>query len=94
MLVAAIEKAGSTEAAAVARALEGMRFRNGFHEATMRAEDHQLLQPLYVSVMQQAGDAGSGLRFDNEGSGYGFRTVRRLNAADTALPSSCRMNRG
>ena len=93
MLVAAIEKAGSTEAAAVARALEGMRFRNGFHEATMRAEDHQLMQPLYVSVMQQAGDLGSGLRFDNEGSGYGFRTVRRVNAGDTALPSSCRMHR-
>jgi len=93
MLVAAIEKAGSTEAAEVARALEGMRYRNGFHEARMRAEDHQLLQPLYVSVMEKAGSGEPGVRYDNEGSGYGFRTVRRLSAGDTALPSSCRMNR-
>jgi branched-chain amino acid transport system substrate-binding protein len=93
MLVAAIEKAGSTEAADVAGALEGMRFSNGFHEATMRAEDHQLIQPLYVSVMQKAGNGDAGVRFGNEGSGYGFRTVRRLKPGETALPSSCRMNR-
>ena len=93
MLVTAIEKAGSTEAAEVAKALEGMHFRNAFHEATMRAEDHQLMQPLYVTVMQRAGNGNEGVRFDNEGSGYGFRTVRRLGAAETALPSSCRMNR-
>ncbi len=93
MLVAAIEKAGTTQAAAVAQALEGMRFRNGFHEATMRAEDHQLIQPLYVSVMDKAGSGAPGLRFDNEGSGYGFRTVLRLAPEDTALPSTCRMDR-
>lgn len=93
MLVAAIEHAGSTEAADVARELERMRFSNGFHEATMRAEDHQLIQPLYVSVMQKAGNGDAGVRFDNEGSGYGFRTVRRLNPDETALPTSCRMNR-
>lgn len=93
MLVAAIEKAGTTEAAAVAKALEGMRFRNSFHEATMRAEDHQLIQPLYVSVMRKAGNGDSGVRFDNEGSGYGFRTILRLSPQETALPGSCRMNR-
>jgi branched-chain amino acid transport system substrate-binding protein len=91
MLAAAIEKAGSTEAQAVARAMEGARFKNGFHEATMRASDHQLIQPLYVSVMQKLGDGA--IRFDNEGSGYGFRTERYLPAALTALPTSCRMSR-
>ncbi|GIZ51640.1 branched-chain amino acid ABC transporter substrate-binding protein [Noviherbaspirillum aridicola] len=91
MLADAVRKAGGTEAAAVARALEGARYRNAFHEATMRAEDHQLIQPLYVSVMQKAGDAG--LRFDNEGSGYGFKTERYLAPAQTALPGTCRMRR-
>jgi len=90
MLAAAIEKAGSTEAAAVARALEGAQFRNGFHQATMRATDHQLIQPLYVSVMQKKGE---GARFDNEGSGYGFRTERYLSGQETALPTSCNMVR-
>ena len=93
MLAAAIEKAGSTEAARVASALEGMRFGNGFFEASMRAEDHQLILPLYVSVMQLAGSGIPGVRFDNEGSGYGFRTVRRLGPDDTALPTNCRMTR-
>jgi branched-chain amino acid transport system substrate-binding protein len=91
MLASAIEKAKSTEAAAVARALENASFSNGFHQALMRAEDHQLLQPLYVSVMQKKGDAGT--RFDNEGSGYGFKTERFFESGLTALPSSCKMER-
>ncbi|MDP1980009.1 branched-chain amino acid ABC transporter substrate-binding protein [Undibacterium sp.] len=89
MLVAAIEKAKSTEAAAVARALEGAHYKNAFHDAVMRAEDHQLIQPLYVSVMQKKGE--NGVRFDNEGSGYGFKSERYFDARLTALPSSCKM---
>ncbi|HYD95946.1 MAG TPA: branched-chain amino acid ABC transporter substrate-binding protein [Noviherbaspirillum sp.] len=91
MLVSAIEKAKTTEAAAVARALEGARYRNAFHEAEMRADDHQLLQPLYVSVMRKVADGS--VRFDNEGSGYGFKTERYLPLAETALPTTCRMKR-
>ena len=91
MLVSAIEKAKTTEAAAVARALEGARYKNAFHEAVMRADDHQLLQPLYVSVMRKVSDGS--VRFDNEGSGYGFKTERYLSMGDTALPTSCRMKR-
>jgi branched-chain amino acid transport system substrate-binding protein len=91
MLATAIEKAKSTEAAAVAKALEGARYKNAFHEARMRADDHQLLQPLYVSVMQRVSDGM--VRFDNEGSGYGFKTERYLPLEATALPTSCKMNR-
>ncbi|HVK94001.1 MAG TPA: branched-chain amino acid ABC transporter substrate-binding protein [Noviherbaspirillum sp.] len=91
MLAAAIEKAKTTEAAAVAKALEGARYRNAFHEASMRAQDHQLIQPLYVSVMQKVADGS--VRFDNEGSGYGFKTERYLPAAETALPTTCKMTR-
>lgn len=91
MLVAAIEKAGTTEAAAVARALEGAAYGNAFHQANMRAADHQLIQPLYVSVMKRQGDGG--IRYDNEGSGYGFKTERYLPAPATALPTTCQMVR-
>ncbi|MFC7289286.1 branched-chain amino acid ABC transporter substrate-binding protein [Herminiimonas glaciei] len=91
MLVSAIEKAKSTEALAVAKALEGAQYRNAFHDATMRASDHQLIQPLYVSVMRRKSDGG--MRFDNEGSGYGFKTELYLPAANTALPTSCKMQR-
>jgi branched-chain amino acid transport system substrate-binding protein len=57
----------------------------------MRADDHQLIQPLYVMEMDKAGT--SGVRFDNEGSGYGFRTVLALPPERTVLPTTCRMTR-
>lgn len=95
MLAAAIERARSTEAAAVARALEGLSYDGatlgGLHRATMRAEDHQLQQPLVVSVMERAGTRD--VPHDVEGSGYGFKTLRRLDAAAVAQPTTCRMNR-
>jgi branched-chain amino acid transport system substrate-binding protein len=95
MLAAAIEGAGSTEAAAVARALEGASFDartlGGLHAATMRAADHQLQQPLVVSVMDRAGVPG--VPHDVEGSGFGFRTVRRLDAAAVTQAQLCRMSR-
>jgi branched-chain amino acid transport system substrate-binding protein len=98
MLAAAIERAGSTEAAAVARALEGARYDGstlgGLHTAQMRAADHQLQQPLVVSVMERAGATGTaGVKHEVEGSGFGFRTLKSLDAAATEQGHSCRMAR-
>ncbi len=91
MLADAVSRARTTEAAAVAKALEGMRYDNGFQQVAMRAEDHQLIQPLYVIEMDRAGTPA--VRFDNEGSGYGFRTVLALSPRETAEPSVCTMKR-
>ena len=95
MLVAAIERAGSTEAGAVARALEGLRYDGttlgGLHAGWMRADDHQFIQPLIVSVMDRLG--APGVCVDNEGSGYGFRTVRAFEARATEQPHTCTMER-
>jgi branched-chain amino acid transport system substrate-binding protein len=95
MLVAAIERSGSTDPLDVARTLEGARYDGaglgGFHQGVMRAADHQFIQPLYVSLMHKAG--GEGVRFDNEGSGYGFATVRHVPAARTEQPHQCQMQR-
>lgn len=93
MLAQAMERAKSTEAGAVAKALSGARYDGrslgGLGAGTLRATDHQFIQPLYVSVMQKAG--GDGVKFDVEGSGYGFRTVRYLSAAQTEPATACRM---
>jgi branched-chain amino acid transport system substrate-binding protein len=94
MLVAAIEQAGSTDAAAVAKALAGERYDGrtlgGLHAgAWMRVGDHQLMQPLVVSVMQRAGSPG--VPFDVEGTGYGFKPLRNLTAVQAEMPHSCRM---
>lgn len=95
VLVAGMERAKSVDPTAVARALEGLRYDGrtlgGMHSGQMRAADHQFIQPLYVSVMKKAG--GAGVRFDNEGSGYGFRTVRFVEAARAEQPHQCRMQR-
>ena len=95
MLAAAIERAGSTEAGAIARALEGASFDadtlGGLHSATMRAADHQLQQPLVVSVMDRAGSPG--VAHDVEGSGFGFRVLRRIEAQAIAQSPQCRMAR-
>ena len=41
--------------------------------------------------MERAGAAG--VETDIEGSGFGFRTVRRLAAAEVSDPPACRMAR-
>jgi branched-chain amino acid transport system substrate-binding protein len=93
MLAEALERAGSDEAGAVSKALAGARFDarhlGGFHAATMRAVDHQLQQPLVVSVMDRAG--APGVKHDVEGSGFGFRTLRRFEASEIETATSCKM---
>jgi branched-chain amino acid transport system substrate-binding protein len=91
MLARAMQEAHSADPTAVARALEGMKLDNGFQSAEMRAADHQLIQPLYVMEMDKAGTPG--IQFDNEGSGFGFRTLLKIPAARTAMPTTCQMKR-
>lgn len=95
VLVGAMERANSTDALVVARAMEGYvydgRTLGGVHQGVMRAADHQFIQPMYVSVMGKSGTPG--IAHDNEGSGYGFRTVRYLAAAQTEQAHQCRMHR-
>jgi branched-chain amino acid transport system substrate-binding protein len=95
LLTQAMERARTADPTAVAKALEGLRLDSkalgGVHEGWMRAEDHQFQQPLVVSVMDKAGVAG--VKHDVEGSGYGFRTVKRLDARQVEAPQSCKMMR-
>lgn len=90
-LAQAIGRAGSTEAVALARALEHADVSLAGRRGRMRAEDHQFQQPLVVGVMERQG--APGVPFDVEGSGYGFRVVREISAEQAAMPSSCKMVR-
>ncbi len=91
MLAQAVVAAGSDDPAAIARELEGSRIEEGGVALAMRAADHQVQTDLYVSIMDRAG--GQGVETDIEGSGFGFRTVRRLAAAEVSDPPDCRMAR-
>jgi branched-chain amino acid transport system substrate-binding protein len=90
-LAQAIGKAGSVDAVAVARALEHAVVELHGQRGAMRASDHQFQQPLVVGVMERQGTPG--VKFDVEGSGYGFRVIRQLTAAQAQMPTTCRMAR-
>lgn len=87
MLKKAIEKAGTTDAVPVAKALEGMTFESPTGTITMRAKDHQMLQPMYVSVL----DADA--KYDAENSGVGFTTVAKIPTEQATVPTTCDMQR-
>jgi branched-chain amino acid transport system substrate-binding protein len=90
-LAQAIERASSTEAAAVATQLAGARVELSGQRGAMRAADHQFQQTLVVGVMDRQG--APGVKFDVEGSGYGFRVIQAVSAEDAQLPTTCRMIR-
>ena len=90
-LAQAMERAGSADALPVARALEQARVTLAGRTGAMREDDHQFQQPLVVGVMERQGSPG--VPFDVEGSGFGFRVVRQIEAAEAALPFSCTMRR-
>ena len=90
-LVQAIGAAGTTEAGAVGAQLERADVTFYGQRGTMRASDHQFQQPLVVGVMERQG--APGVKFDVEGSGYGFRVVKALTADAAQQPSRCQMQR-
>ena len=55
----------------------------------MRASDHQFQQPLVVGVMDKLG--APGVKFDVEGSGYGFRVIKQISAKAAEQPTTCKM---
>ena len=90
-LAQAIERAGGDDALALAQALEQADVTLAGQRGRMRADDHQFQQPLAVGVMERQG--APGVPFDVEGSGYGFRVVRRIDARSASMAHSCRMAR-
>jgi branched-chain amino acid transport system substrate-binding protein len=91
-LVASIDKAKSTDAVPVARAMAGMRMKGGSGEdIEMRASDGALQQGLYIAQWTKAG--GPGVKYDQEGTGQGFKTVRYLEPSMASMPTTCQMKR-
>ena len=84
----AIEKAGGADdPKKVALALEGMEANTSFGPVRMRRDDHQLVQPLVISVFSK------GVKYDAENTGLGWKTVMTVPADKTELPTACRMKR-
>ena len=90
-LAQSIEKAGSIEAGAVAAQMEKAVVTMAGQTGAMRASDHQFQQPLLVAQMGKLGDAG--VKFDVEGSGFGFRVIKTIASDKAAMPTTCKMVR-
>lgn len=90
-LAQAMERAGSTDTVAVARALERADVTLAGQRGRMRAADHQFQQQLVVGMMDKQG--APGVKFDVEGSGYGFRVVKTVAAERAEMPTTCKMQR-
>ena len=86
----AMAKAKSTDAAKVAAAMEGMKFKSFDGEVEMRKTDHQLQQSLYIAVWKKA-DAKAPYSVEN--TGYNFQPVQKFESYVASTPTSCQMKR-
>ncbi|WP_434035045.1 branched-chain amino acid ABC transporter substrate-binding protein [Cupriavidus sp. a3] len=82
-------ESGKLNVTALAKSLEKATLKGPLGELSMRADDHQVLLPMVVSVVSK--DA----RFKVDGTDMGFKPVKAFPAAEAATPpqASCKMQR-
>ena len=95
MLAEALKKTGSDDPLKVAYAIEGMKYESPTGEGEMRATDHQLLAPLYISTIEKTAAKGGPkeVTYDLEHQGIGFKTDARIEPYVSAEPTTCQMKR-
>jgi branched-chain amino acid transport system substrate-binding protein len=86
----AMAKAKSTEPAKVAAALEGLTFKSYHGEVQIRKADHQLQQPLYMTVWQKADKK---YPYSPENTGMTLAPVKEFPSYVSSTPTSCQMKR-
>jgi branched-chain amino acid transport system substrate-binding protein len=91
MLAKAFKETKSTDPVKVAAALEGMKVQSLNGEVEMRKQDHQLLQPLYIAKWVKVN--GKDVKYDQEKTGYGWKTEALLPTYIATQPTSCAMKR-
>jgi branched-chain amino acid transport system substrate-binding protein len=83
------QAAQSLDIAAIAQRLAKTNITLFGQTGSMRNTDHQFQQPLVVGLMDKQGSPG--VKYDVEGSGYGFRVIKLIEAANAQMPTSCKM---
>jgi branched-chain amino acid transport system substrate-binding protein len=89
-LGAAMAKAKSTDPVKVAAALEGIRVQSFNGEVEIRKADHQLQQPLYMTVWQKAGGK---YPYSPENTGMTLVPLKEYPNYISSTPTSCQMKR-
>jgi branched-chain amino acid transport system substrate-binding protein len=83
MLAAAMKQANSSDPVAVGRVLETMSRPTPIGPSIMRADNHQLLQPMFISELEP------NLPHVFPDSKLGFKTISRIEPDDTKMTTSC-----
>jgi branched-chain amino acid transport system substrate-binding protein len=90
LLANGMAKARSTDPVKVAAAMEGLKFKSFNGEVEMRKSDHQLQQPLYITVWQKA-DAK--FPYTLEKTNMTTAPVKEFPSYVSSTPTSCQMKR-
>jgi branched-chain amino acid transport system substrate-binding protein len=90
VLSTAMAKAKSTDPVKVAAAMAGLKVPNFNGEVEMRKTDHQLQQPLFISVWQKA---DSKFPYSPENTGMTLAPVKEYPSFIASTPTSCQMKR-
>lgn len=91
MMGQAVKETKSADPVKVAFALEGMKAKVLNGDVEMRKADHQLQQPLVIAVWAKVD--GKTVKYDQENTGYGWKTVQDVAPYIAAQPTSCQMKR-
>lgn len=91
MLSAVVNRIGTDDPLKVAFALEGLKYAGPSGESWIRAEDHQIIAPMYVLSFLKEGQPG--VKHDVDGTGYGWKTEALIEAKDNVPPMNCKMER-
>ncbi|MBL8388978.1 MAG: branched-chain amino acid ABC transporter substrate-binding protein [Hydrogenophaga sp.] len=86
----AIAKAKSSDPVKVAAAMEGLKVANYNGEVEVRKLDHQLQQPLYLTVWQKADKK---YPYSPENTGMTLAPVKEFPSYVSSTPTSCQMKR-
>ncbi len=86
----AMAKAKSTEPVKVAAALSGLKYNSYHGEVEMRKTDHQLQQPLWITVWQKADKKHP---YSPENTGMTLAPVKEYPSYVSSTPTSCQMKR-
>jgi len=91
MLSQAMKNTNSSDPTKVAFALEGLKAKGINGDIEMRKADHQLEQPLYIATWSKTD--GKEVKFDQENTGFGWKTNQKISTESATKPTSCQMKR-
>ena len=90
LLADAMKRTKSTDPLKVAYAMEGAKWTAPQGDVEMRAADHQLLQPLWISSWTKVGGPN---KHDIEKTGYTWKSEASFPTYVASQPTSCNMKR-